>query len=72
MPVFALYNFDDADAIARDSALGNGAQNGAYVNGAAASGGQVVLDGLNDIVKIAPDPSFQLDRGTLDIRVRTR
>lgn len=28
MPVFALYNFDDADTTARDSALGNGAQNG--------------------------------------------
>ena len=67
MPVFALYNFDDADSTAHDSALGNGAQDGLYVNGAAASGGQVVLDGDNDLVKIYPNPAFQMDRGTLDI-----
>ncbi len=67
MPVFALYNFDDADTTAHDSALGNGAQDGLYVNGAAASGGQVVLDGDNDLVKIYPNPAFQMDRGTLDI-----
>lgn len=67
MPVFALYTFDDADTVARDSALGNGAQDGLYLNGAAASGGQVVLDGENDLVKIYPNPAFQMDRGTLDI-----
>lgn len=67
MPVFALYNFDDADTTARDSALGNGAQDGLYLNGAAASGGQVVLDGQNDLVKIYPNPVFQMDRGTLEI-----
>ena len=71
MPVFALYNFDDADSTARDSALGNGAQNGVYYNGAAASGGQAFLDGENDLIKIFPgvmtDPVFQMDRGTLDI-----
>lgn len=67
MPVFALYNFDDADTTARDSALGNGAQDGLYLNGAAASSGQVVLDGQNDLVKIYPNPVFQMDRGTLDI-----
>lgn len=67
MPVFALYNFDDTDLTARDSALGNGAQNGIYLNGAAASGGQAVLDGDNDLVKFYADPSFQMDRGTLGI-----
>jgi hypothetical protein len=67
MPVFALYTFDDADTTARDSALGNGAQNGVYLNGATAAAGQAVLDGDNDLIKIYPDPAFQLDRGTLDI-----
>ena len=67
MPVFALYNFDDADTTAHDSALGNGAQDGIYLNGAAASGGQVVLDGENDLVKIYPNTAFQMDRGTLEI-----
>lgn len=68
MPVFALYNFDDTDTTALDSALGNGAQNGIYLNGATATGGQAVLDGDNDLVKFYHDPSFQMDRGTLDIR----
>ena len=67
MPVFALYNFDDADTTARDSALGNGAQDGIYINGAAGVGGQLVLDGVDDLVKIYPNPMFQMDRGTLDI-----
>lgn len=67
MPVFALYEFDDADTIARDSALGNGAQNGIYLNGAAASSGEAVLDGEDDLVKLYPNPTFQMDRGTLDI-----
>ena len=67
MPVFAYYNFDDADTTALDSALGNGAQNGVYLNGATAAAGQAVLDGDNDLIKIYPDPAFQLDRGTLDI-----
>jgi Ca2+-binding RTX toxin-like protein len=67
MPVFALYNFDDVGTTALDSALGNGAQNGIYINGAAASGGQAVLDGENDLIKIYQDPTFQMDRGTLDI-----
>lgn len=68
MPVFALYNFDDVGTTALDSALGNGAQNGLYLNGAVAAGGEAVLDGINDLVKIFPDPTFQLDRGTLDIQ----
>jgi Ca2+-binding RTX toxin-like protein len=67
MPVFALYNFNDADDTARDSALGNGAQLGHYVNGATAVGGQAVLDGVDDLVKIYQDPTFQMDRGTLEI-----
>jgi Ca2+-binding RTX toxin-like protein len=67
MPVFALYNFDDAGSSAQDSALGNGAQNGLYINGAVAAAGNAVLDGDNDFVKIYPDAAFQLDRGTLDI-----
>ena len=68
MPVFALYNFDDTDTTIRDSALGNGAQDGLYMNGATASGGQVVLDGVNDIAKIFNSPIFQMDRGTLAIQ----
>ncbi len=68
MPVIALYNFDDADTIAMDSATDNGNQFGYYLNGATAAGGQAVLDGQNDFVKIMPSEAFQLDRGTLDIR----
>ncbi len=67
MPVFALYNFDDTDTTIRDSALANGAQNGLYMNGATASGGDVLLDGVNDIAKIFNSPIFQMDRGTLAI-----
>lgn len=68
MPVFALYNFDDTDTTIRDSALGNGAQDGLYMNGATPSGGEVVLDGVNDIAKIFNSPVFQMDRGTLAIQ----
>jgi Ca2+-binding RTX toxin-like protein len=68
MPVFALYNFDDSGLQAQDSALGNGPQNGAYFDGATAVGGQAVLDGVNDFVKMFSDPAFQLDRGTLEIQ----
>lgn len=67
MPVFALYNLNDAGTVAADSAMGNGAQNGSYINGAASDGQQAVLDGVNDLVKIYTDPTFQLDRGTLAI-----
>lgn len=67
MPIIALYNFDDIDTTALDSAVGNGAQNGLYLNGATAVGGQATLDGENDIVKIYPNPVFQMDTGTLDI-----
>jgi Ca2+-binding RTX toxin-like protein len=68
MPVIALYDFADTSATAVDSATGNGAQNGNYFNGASSSGGRAVLDGQNDIVKIATDPTFQLARGTLEIQ----
>jgi hypothetical protein len=68
MPVFALYNFDDTDTTIRDSALENGAQDGLYMNGAAASGGQAVLDGVNDIAKIFNSGTFQMDRGTLELQ----
>jgi len=68
MPVFALYNFDDAGTLAQDSALGNGAQNGTYFDGATAAGGQAILDGINDFVKIGQNPVFQMDRGTLEIQ----
>ncbi|THD84247.1 tandem-95 repeat protein [Aliigemmobacter aestuarii] len=71
MPVFALYNLDDAGTTAADSALGNGAQQGIYLNGATSVGGQAVLDGVNDLVKIYPDPTFQLPRGTLEIQFTT-
>lgn len=68
MPVFALYNFNDTDTTIQDSALGNGAQNGLYMNGAVASGGQAVLDGVDDIAKIYVNPAFQMDRGTLAMK----
>ncbi len=68
MPVFAHYSFNDAGSSARDSALGNGAQDGTYINGASAAGGRARLDGHDDLVKIGVDPSFQLDRGTLEIQ----
>lgn len=68
MPVFALYNLNDSTTTAADSALGDGAQNGIYFNGAASNGAQAVFDGLNDLVKITESESFQLDRGTLEIQ----
>jgi CshA-type fibril repeat protein len=66
MPVFALYNFNDNSTVV-DDAPGNGVQNGTYVNGASASGGDLVLDGVNDFVKIYPATQFQMPRGTLEI-----
>ena len=68
MPVFALYNLNDTTTTAIDSAVGNGAQNGTYFNGASSSGGRAILDGVDDIVKIINDPAFQLPRGTLEIQ----
>ena len=68
MPVFALYNFDEAGSPVLDSALGNGAQDGKYINGATPVGGRATLDGIDDLVKIYHDPSFQMDRGTLEIQ----
>jgi Ca2+-binding RTX toxin-like protein len=68
MPVFALYNFDESGSPVRDSALGNGAQDGVYLNGARAVGGRAQLDGCNDEIKINTDEAFQLDRGTLAIQ----
>lgn len=68
MPVIALYNLNDTTTDALDSATDNGAQNGLYFNGAISDGQQAVLDGLDDLVKIINDPSFQLDRGTLEIQ----
>ena len=68
MPVFALYNFDDAASSALDSADANGLQNGLYLNGAASAGGQAVLDGENDIVKVFASDVFQLNSGTLEIQ----
>lgn len=68
MPVFALFNFDDPSTLAQDSAPALGDQIGYYVNGATSAGGQAVLDGSNDLVKIVPDEAFQMDRGTLEIQ----
>ncbi len=67
MPVIALYNFDDAGTVAADSAVGDGAQDGTYTDGAAGVGGRAWLDGRNDKVKFFSD-AFQLDRGTLEIQ----
>lgn len=71
MPIFALFNLDDTGTLALDSAPANGDQLGTYINGATAEGGQAVLDGDNDLVKIFPDPSFQMDSGTLNIQFTT-
>ena len=68
MPIFALYHFNDTGAVAADQALGNGAENGVYLDGAAPMCGRAVLDGTNDKVKIHANPDFQLDRGTLAIQ----
>ncbi|MFN7050599.1 MAG: type I secretion protein, partial [Gemmobacter sp.] len=68
MPVFAHYNLNDLGTTAHDSALGNGAQDGYYLNGAASDGERAVLDGQDDVVKILRDDVFQMDRGTLDIK----
>ncbi|WP_415233398.1 Hint domain-containing protein [Pseudorhodobacter sp.] len=68
MPIFALYNFNDTNLVAADSAVGNGAQNGAYFDGAFPVGGRVALDGVDDKVKIYSSPEFQLPRGTLEIQ----
>ncbi|MBL4917686.1 Hint domain-containing protein [Szabonella alba] len=68
MPVFALFNFDDTSTVAADSAVGNGAQDGVYLDGASAVDGRAVLDGVDDKVKIYADPTFQMQRGTLAIQ----
>lgn len=66
MPVFAQYNFNDPSTVL-DDAPENGEQNGGYFNGAHASGGYLVLDGIDDKAKIYASDTFQLDRGTLEI-----
>jgi len=66
MAVIALYTFDETDVVL-DSALGNGAQNGFYLNGATGVGGDLVVDGDNDYAKVYSDPSFQLPRGTVEV-----
>ncbi|MGB8814076.1 MAG: Hint domain-containing protein [Paracoccaceae bacterium] len=71
MPVFAQYTFNDTLTHVSDTALGNGAQDGVYINGAAAVGGQAILDGQNDLIKIYQDPAFQMDHGTLEIHFTT-
>ena len=67
MPVFAQFNFNDVGTNALDSAPELGDQLGTYRNGAASAGGQAVLDGQDDLVKIFQDPAYQMDQGTLDI-----
>ena len=68
MPVFAQFNFNDVGTNALDSAPALGDQLGTYRNGAASAGGQAVLDGQDDLVKIFQDPAYQMDQGTLDIK----
>ncbi len=67
MPVFAQYTFDETGNPIVDNSPVDGDQRGVYLNGAAPSGGAVQLDGVDDIAKIYADPTFQMDRGTLDI-----
>jgi Ca2+-binding RTX toxin-like protein len=66
MPVFALYNFDTASTVVDDAPI-NGIQNGIYLNGATASGGDLVLDGVGAFAKIYPASQFQMPQGTLEI-----
>lgn len=68
MPVIARYELDDIGTEAADSATGNGAQNGTYLDGAASVGGRAVLDGVDDKLKIFDDSAFQLSQGTLEIQ----
>ncbi|MGN0932045.1 Hint domain-containing protein [Falsigemmobacter intermedius] len=65
MPVFAYYDFNDPDNILRDGALDNGAQQGMYMGGAAASEGRLQLDGNTAYAKIYPAEMFQDGRGTV-------
>jgi Ca2+-binding RTX toxin-like protein len=67
MPVFARFDLNDANTYALDSAPLSGDQLGIYLNGATSTGGQAVLDGTDDLVKIYNDPLFQMTRGTLEI-----
>lgn len=67
MPVFADFNFDDTDGYAHDSAPLGGEQLGIYLHGAMPVGGSAVLDGQDDLVKIFPDPIYQMDQGTLNL-----
>ena len=67
MPVIALYEFNEAGPVAADTAVGNGAQDGTNTDGATGVGGRLVLDGVNDKMKVG-DEVFQLDRGTLEIQ----
>lgn len=60
-----IANWEFNDGTANDSATGNGAQNGTLQNGAAVTAGNLVLDGNNDHVIVAADPSFQLQTGTI-------
>ncbi len=67
MPVFAQFNFDDLGTTAVDNSAVGGIQTGSYINGATSVGGQAVLDGDNDLVKLYHDDIYQMDRGTLAI-----
>ncbi|MFN3938194.1 MAG: Hint domain-containing protein [Gemmobacter sp.] len=67
MPVIALYEFDDDDDRLRDTAEAAGSQDGLYLNGAFAAGGQLQLDGIAGFAKLLQDDAFQLSRGTLEI-----
>ncbi|WP_225028196.1 Hint domain-containing protein [Xinfangfangia pollutisoli] len=66
MPVFALYNFNDASTVVDDAPI-NGVQNGIYLNGATAENGNLLLDGQSAFVKIYPASQFQMPQGTLEI-----
>ena len=68
MPVIAYYNLNDPSTTAVDSAVGDGAQNGAYFNGATSDGARARFDGIDDIVKIDNASVFQLAQGTLEIQ----
>ncbi len=65
MTSIALWEFNDPTNVVDDLTAVDGSQNGVYVNGATAVGGEGVFDGTNDHVVIAADPSFDLDSGTL-------
>ncbi|WP_299028274.1 Hint domain-containing protein [uncultured Sulfitobacter sp.] len=63
MAQISFWGFDNGTA--DDTSAANGAQDGAFQNGASATFGALELDGSTQYVEVAPDTAFQLSSGTL-------